>query len=59
LKVFPGRIDLIEGAPEALELIRSFKPGVVDEGALSELRAIQEQMNTKVGEALVRSWIEI
>ena len=59
LKAFPGRIDLIESAPEALKLIRSFQPREVDEGALSELRAIQERMNTKVVEELVRSWIEI
>jgi glycosyltransferase involved in cell wall biosynthesis len=59
LKAFPGRIDLIEGAPEALKLIKCFKPREVDKGALSELRAIQEHMNTKVVEALVRSWIEI
>ena len=59
LKTFPGRIDLIESAPDALELIKSFKPREVDEDALSELRAIQEHMNTKVVEALVRSWIEI
>ncbi|ASY14001.1 glycosyltransferase [Candidatus Planktophila dulcis] len=59
LKAFPGRIDLIKSAPEALKFIKSFKPREVDEGALSELRAIQEHMNTKVVEALVRSWIEI
>ena len=59
LKAFPGRIDLIESAPEALKLIRGFKPREVDEGALSDLKAIQEHMNAKVVEALVRSWIEI
>ena len=59
LKAFPGRIDLIESAPEALKLIGSFKPREVNEGELSELKAIQEHMNAKVVEALVRSWIEI
>lgn len=58
LKAFPGRIDLIESAPEALKLIKSFKPREVDEGALSELRVIQEHMNTKAVEVLVGSWIE-
>ena len=59
LKAFPGRIDLIESAPDALKLIKSFKPIEVDEDALSELRAIQEHMNTKFVEDLVKSWIEI
>lgn len=59
LKAFPGRIDLIESAPDALKLIKSFKPKERDEDALSELRAIQERMNTKVVEELVQSWIEI
>jgi uncharacterized protein YqeY len=59
LKAFPGRIDLIESAQEALKLIRSFKPKEVNEDELSELKTIQEQMNAKVVEALVRSWIEI
>jgi hypothetical protein len=59
LKAFPGRIDLIESAPEAHKLIKSFKPREVDEGALSELKAIQGHMNTKIVEALVRSWVEI
>jgi glycosyltransferase involved in cell wall biosynthesis len=59
LKAFPGRIDLIENTPEALKLINSFKPREVDEGELSDLKAIQENMNSKVVEALVRSWIEI
>jgi glycosyltransferase involved in cell wall biosynthesis len=58
-KDFPGRIDLIENSADALKLIKSFKPREIDEGSLSELRAIQEQMNTKVVEDLVQSWIKI
>jgi glycosyltransferase involved in cell wall biosynthesis len=59
LKAFPGRIDLIESPSDALKLIKSFKPKEHNEDALSELRAIQDRMNTKVVEELVQSWIEI
>lgn len=59
LKAFPGRIDLIESAPQALNLIKRFEPREIDEGVLSELRAIQERLNAEVVQDLVRSWIEI
>lgn len=56
---FPGRIDLIESASEALKLIKGFKPRQDDEEVLAELRIIQERNNTKVVQDLVKSWTEI
>ena len=59
LTAFPGRIDLIESASDALKLIKSFKPRQVDEEVLAELRLFQERNNTKVVQDLVKSWTEI
>jgi glycosyltransferase involved in cell wall biosynthesis len=56
---FPGRIDLIEGASDAFNLIRSFKPRQDDEEVLAELRLIQERNNTRAVQDLVKSWTEI
>lgn len=59
LIAFPGRIDLIESAPDAFKLIKSFKPRQEDEEALAELRLIQGRNNAKVVQDLVKSWTEI
>jgi glycosyltransferase involved in cell wall biosynthesis len=59
LTAFPGRIDLIESAPDAFKLIKSFKPRRDDVEVLAELRLIQERNDTKVVQDLVKSWTEI
>jgi glycosyltransferase involved in cell wall biosynthesis len=59
LTAFPGRIDLIESASDALKLIKSFIPRQDDEEVLVELRLIQGRNNTKMVQDLVKSWTEI
>ena len=59
LTAFPGRIDLIESAPDAFKLIKSFKPRRDDVEVLAELRLTQGRNDTKLVQDLVKSWVEI
>lgn len=56
LAAFPGRIDLIESASDALKLIKNFKPKQQNEEILAELRLIQEHNDAKMVQDLVKSW---
>ena len=58
LAAFPNRMELIDSTPEALTIIKNFKPRQIDDDTLMELRATQELLNLKAVRDLVGSWIK-